>query len=172
MKKLAVTKLSSANKKLLVDMIKQEISDLERLLQMLDQEYALLADKRADAFQQVVQQKQKQVGKLQLISQQREQLMTGLGLLADKARHEPSEMLFDNVPELDALWRKLISFARQCRHRNRINGSIVDSVSRQTHQALEILRGAVGHAGQGAALYDQSGHTTASGAIKRPITQV
>ena len=61
---------------------------------------------------------------------------------------------FKGNKQLSVLWEELVFLAEKCQKKNRINGSIVDLVSRQSQHALDILRGI----SPGAELYDYSGH--------------
>ncbi len=158
--------LSHSQQQQIGTLIRHEISALTQLLQLLDEEYTLLDGKQPDALQQLAQHKQQQLDALQQLSHRREYTMSQLGI----SPAEQAGLPFADGTDLQLLWQQMISLAQQCRHRNRINGSIVDTATRQTRQALEILRGAAG-ATPAAALYDQHGHATTT-PVKRPITQV
>ena len=152
----------------LSETLKREIGAITRLLQSLDREYAALADQHTATLELVVRDKQNEIRLLEQISQQREQLMQRLNIHPDDGN---SSQLFGDNGYLSSLWRQLVSLAEQCRHKNRINGSIVETVSRQSQQALQILQGMAPEYAAATGLYDQSGHATRA-AVKRSLTQV
>ncbi len=151
------------------DLIKREIGAVTRLLQSLDREYAVLAEQQPETLEQVVQNKQLEISQLERITKQREQMMQQLNLRADAGAD--SQQLFNNNGYLSSLWRQLTSLAEQCRHKNRINGGVVDALTRQSQQALQVLRGVAPEATSASGLYDQHGHT-AHAPLKRSLTQV
>ena len=151
------------------DLMKREIGAVTRLLQSLDREYAALAEQQPDALEQVVQNKQLEISQLERITKQREQLMQRMNLHADAGTD--SQKLFNNNGYLASLWRQLASLAEQCRHKNRINGGVVDAMARQSQQALQVLRGVAPEYASASGLYDQSGRT-ANASVKRSLTQV
>ncbi len=151
------------------DLMKREISAVTRLLQSLDREYAALAEQQPDALEQVVRNKQLEISQLERITQQREQLMQCMNIHVGSTTD--NKQLFKNNGYLSSLWRQLVSLAEQCRHKNRINGGVVDTVTRQSQQALQVLRGVAPEFASASGLYDQTGHT-ASMPVKRSLTQV
>jgi flagellar biosynthesis/type III secretory pathway chaperone len=153
----------------LTDLLQREIAAVNKLLHSLEQEYAALADNHTAALETVVQEKQNEIRELELIGKQRESLMTTLR--GGKKLSADNDAAFKDNSELAALWHELVALAGQCRDKNRINGSIVDTVSRQSRQALDVLHGITPQLSSAIGLYDQFGHATIS-SEKRSLTQV
>lgn len=156
--------------------IKQEFqSEIEcatMLLQTLDKEYDALAEHHTDALEEIVRFKQEKIQQLELISRHREKILesfSGVSVIKDNEHTQNYDFKADK--ELNSLWNQLVDVAEKCRDKNRINGSIVDLVSKQTRHALDILQGISPNSSSISELYDNAGHTTKS-ANKRSLVQV
>ncbi len=150
-------------------LLQSEIEAMNRLKLSLEHEYDSLALSHSENLETVVYEKQNEIRELERLGKQREQLMAAMNISDTElsSGHNP----FAENTQLHDLWSQLVSLAEQCRDKNRINGSIVDSVARQTKYALDILHG-ISPANTGNAnLYDQTGHATSS-SVKRTLTQV
>lgn len=150
----------------------REIECAQMLLQSLDLEYSALAEHHTAALEDVVRDKQERIQQLESISRQREKLLvtySGVSLIK-KDEHNQSYQ-FKNDEQLAVLWNELVGIAEICREKNRINGSIVELVSKQSRHALDILHGILQDSSTVSELYDNAGQTTKS-ANKRSIVQV
>lgn len=153
----------------LTDLLKQEIGMLSRLLQSLEQEYVALADRESAQLEKVVQQKLTEITQLENISRQREIMMADMGI--EPLALSATLSSFESDNHLAILWQQLARLAQQCRHKNRINGSIVETASRHFREALEILRGmGSGNTSSGGTVYDQHGQTAVP-TTSRSLTQ-
>jgi len=150
----------------------KEIECARLLLQSLDQEYEALAEHHADTLEHVVRDKQERIQQLELISRQREKLLASFigSSEKDNDKRNKSYQFADNK-QLTGLWNELVEVAEKCRDKNRVNGSIVELVSRQSRHALDILQGILPETSSISELYDNTGQATKS-ANKRSLIQV
>jgi len=139
--------------KALMQLMQTEIEHIHNLMRKLDQENAVLAEHHPAVLEEVVLGKQEIIQKLELIGQQRESLLTAMGASTADIKSGTISDLFKGNKQLSALWDELVLLAEKCQKKNRINGNIIDLVSRQSKHALDILRGI----SPGAELYDYSG---------------
>ena len=150
----------------------REIECAQMLLQSLELEYGALAEHHTTALEEVVRVKQERIQQLELISRQREKLLTDFnGVNIIKNNEQSQNYQFDADEQLSGLWHDLVDIAEKCREKNRINGSIVELVSKQSRHALDILQGILPDSSSVSELYDNAGQTTKS-ANKRSLVQV
>jgi len=150
----------------------QEINCARLLLQSLDLEYDALAKHHADALEEVVRDKQERINQLELISRQRGKLLSPFRITeAGNDDQQSNRYQFAGNAELDRLWDELVDIAEKCRDKNRVNGSIVELVSKQSRHALDILHGILPNTSAMSELYDNTGQATKS-ANKRSLVQV
>jgi flagella synthesis protein FlgN len=150
----------------------EEIKAARMLLQSLDTEYEALAKHHADALEEVVRDKQERVNQLEQISRQREKLLVSFnGVNMKTGEQGNGQYQFAGNKELADLWNELVDIAEQCRDKNRVNGSIVELVSKQSRHALDILHGILPDTSSISELYDDTGLATKS-ANKRSLVQV
>lgn len=153
-------------------LFQQEVDCANKLLQSLDSEYSALAEYHTSALEEVVREKQNIILQLELISRQREELLAPMeGINISKSTEKNQSYQFNDDAQLSLLWNELISVAEKCREKNRINGSIVELVSKQSRHALDILHGILPNASSASELYDNAGQTTRA-ANKRSLVQV
>lgn len=150
---------------------KKEIECARMLLQSLDLEYDALAKQHAEALEEVVHIKQERINQLELISRQREKLLISFKVSNPEGDDQSHHYDFGTDKELIALWDELVETAEKCRDKNRVNGSIVELVSRQSRHALDILHGILPDSSSFSELYDNTGQATKS-SNKRSLVQV
>jgi len=149
----------------------KEIKCALMLLQSLEQEYDALAKHHADALEEVVRVKQERINQLEMISRQREKLLAPFADSNVEDKKRSKHYQFGDNKQLAGLWNELVNVAEKCRDKNRVNGSIVELVSRQSRHALDILHGILPDTSNSAELYDNTGQATKS-ANKRSLVQV
>lgn len=160
------------SKQQIKQVFQSEIECAQMLLKSLDMEYEALAEQHAAALEEVVRDKQEKIQRLENISRQREALLAPFDeMIADGQEQHKHNYRFDGDAQLAMLWQELVDIAEQCREKNRINGSIVELVSRQSRHALDILQGILPETSSIAELYDNAGQTTRSSS-KRTLVQV
>lgn len=162
----------SSQQQMIQLVIKEEIECAHKLIQSLNLEYEALAGHHAAVLEDVVRDKQETIQQLELISRQREKLLTAFdGVTVNKDSENNTDYQFHGNRQLTDLWNELIDAAEKCRDKNRVNGSIVELVSKQSRHALDILQGILPDASPVSELYDNAGQTTKS-ANKRSLVQV
>ena len=164
--------LSSDAKQDIENIFRKEIECAKMLSQSLDLEYKALAERHADTLENVVREKQERVQQLELVSIQREELLVSHHVFnATDNNTKNKSYQFNSNEKIAALWNELVDIAEKCREKNRINGSIVELVSKQSRHALDILQGILPDVSSISELYDNAGQTTKS-ANKRSLVQV
>ena len=143
----------------LVMLLQREVNQVQNLMHSLEQEYAALAEQHTDNLEEVVTRKHETIRELEIIGQQRENLLAAMGSTTTEQLKLAAVRPAANR-QLSQLWNDLVLLAEKCQEMNRINGSIVELVSRQSRHALEILHGISPDAASKPELYDRSGYKT------------
>jgi len=152
--------------------LQSEVDCAHLLLQCLDQEYEALAEHHTATLEDVVRNKQENIQKLEYATRQREKILAATdGVTVFDSKETNKHYQFNGDKQLIDLWNELIDVAEKCRLKNRVNGSIVEVVSRQSRHALDILHGIVPGASSHSEVYDQSGQTQGY-ANKRSLVHV
>ncbi len=150
----------------------KEIECARKLLESLEQEYDALAKHHAEALEEVVRVKQERINQLEQVSRQREKLLVSFtDSNAENDEQTGRHYKFGSNKQLAGLWNELVEVAETCRDKNRVNGSIVEVVSKQSRHALDILHGILPDTSTVSELYDNTGQATKS-ANKRSLVQV
>jgi len=164
---------STLNQKQVVKQVLQsEVDCAHSLLQSLNQEYEALAEHHTATLEDVVRNKQDKIQQLESATREREKILAsadGVTVFDDKEKNKHYQ--FNGDKQLMGLWDELVDVAEKCRLKNRVNGSIVEVVSRQSRHALDILHGIVPDASSNSEVYDQSGQTQGF-ANKRSLVHV
>ena len=159
--------------------LQAEVECVHLLLKSLELEYEALADHNSAALEEVVRDKQEKIQQLEVVSRQREKLLAAFDgvntdvnteVNADESQQN-KRYQFNDDEQLAMLWSELVTVAEQCCEKNRVNGSVVEQVSRQSRHALDILRGIAPDASAASELYDNAGQTK-SFANKRSLVHV
>ena len=143
--------------------LQTEVECVHLLLKSLELEYEALAEHNSATLEEVVRDKQEKILQLEVVSRQREKLLASFDsanadVEADESQQSRRYQFNDNK-QLTELWNELVKVAEECREKNRVNGSIVELVSRQSRHALDILRGIAPDMSAASELYDNAGHT-------------
>jgi len=145
----------------LVLLLQREVNQVQNLMHSLEEEYAALAEQHTATLEEVVRKKQETIRELEHIGQQRESLLSSMNTSTEEQLYNAGHKSTGNK-QLSALWNELVLLAEKCQEMNRINGSIVELVSRQSRHALDILHGISPNISSRPELYDQSGYKTIS----------
>lgn len=157
--------------------LQSEVECVRLLLKSLELEYEVLAEHHSAALEDVVRDKQEIMQQLEVVSRRREKLLAsfdGVNTDTDAETGESQQnkhYQFNDDKQLTELWSELVNVAEECREKNRLNGSIVELVSRQSRHALDILRGIAPDTSTASELYDNAGQTK-SFANKRSLVHV
>lgn len=156
----------------IMQIFQNEIDCAHMLLQSLDMEYEALSNHRTDALNDAVQDKQAKIQQLEAVSRQREKLLETFSAVTINKNNKADKIYqFNGNEQLAALWNALVDVAEKCRDKNRVNGSIVDIVSKQSRHALDILHGILPDTSSASEVYDQAGQTSKF-TDKRSLVQV
>ena len=167
-----MTTLDTSDQQQIDQIFRREIECAQLLLQSLALEFSALAEHHTATLEEVVRVKQERIQQLELISKQREKLLAAYsGVRLIKNGEHNMSYQFNANEQLERLWKDLVSIAEKCREKNRINGSIVEVVSKQSRHALDILQGILPDTSAVSELYDNAGQTTKS-TNKQSIVQV
>lgn len=153
----------------LARVLRRELNQVQNLMHSLEQEYAALAEQHTTTLEDVVRKKQETIRELEQIGQQRETLLASMDSSTEEQLNLAASPSSGNK-QLSALWNELMMLAEKCQEMNRINGSIVELVSRQSRHALDILHGISPNVSSRPELYDESGYKTIS-AETHPLTK-
>ncbi len=144
----------------LAAVLQREINQLQNLMHALEQEYAALSEQQTETLEQVVSKKHENIRALEHLGEQREALLASMKTITQEQLSKA--VGGDSDFWLAGLWNELVLLAAKCQDMNRVNGSIVELVSRQSRHALDILRGISPDPEARPELYDQSGYKTLS----------
>jgi len=161
MKHTADSRVADPRQNELILLLKHEVSQVQNLMHSLEEEYAALAEQHTSTLEEVVRRKQDTIRELEQIGLQRETLLASMNSSTEEQLGLASRAS-DSSNQLSVLWNELVSLAEKCQEMNRVNGSIVELVSRQSRQALDILHGISPNVVSRPELYDQSGYKTVS----------
>jgi len=145
----------------LVLLLQREVNYVQNLMHSLEQEYAALAEQHTTTLEEVVRKKQETIRELEHIGKQREALLAAMNTSTEEQLNNAANTSTSSK-QLSALWNELVLLAEKCQEMNRINGSIVELVSRQSRHAIDILHGISPNLSSRPELYDQSGYKTIS----------
>ena len=145
----------------LVQLLQREVNHVQNLMHSLEQEYAALAEQHTSTLEEVVRKKQETIRELEHIGRQRESLLAAMNTSTEEQLNNAANTPTGNK-QLSALWNELVLLAEKCQEMNRINGSIVELVSRQSRHAIDILHGISPSLSSRPELYDQTGYKTVS----------
>ena len=151
--------------KRIVEILLSDISIATQLLEILDQEFTALSDRKLDVLQDLLAQKQPYLRQLEQHSKERSQLLTQALLSTDQ---QGIEHLASNSPVGSQLLENsasLNSLLEQCQTKNLRNGRLIRSNQISINSMLNIIRGT-----DTPSLYDKKGSTSPS-AKQRPFSQ-
>ena len=151
--------------KRIVEILLSDVSIATQLLEILDQEFTALSDRKLDVLQDLLAQKQPYLRQLEQHSKERSQLLTQALLSTDQ---QGIEQLASNSPVGSQLLENsasLNSLLEQCQTKNLRNGRLIRSNQISINSMLNIIRGT-----DTPSLYDKKGSTSPS-VKQRPFSQ-
>lgn len=135
-----------------------DIQSTQSLLELLDQEYQSLSERKLEQLQAMLDEKQPLLQSLGQNAAVRSQILTHLGLSNDAAGFQQFAQQSSQANELIQLHKQLESLIEQCQEKNLRNGRLIRANQVSVGQALNIMRG-----NDSPTLYDRSGSTTSRG---------
>jgi flagellar biosynthesis/type III secretory pathway chaperone len=125
------------------ELIQQEISLSNRLLENLLSENQALSSNDHEVIQGLLANKQQIIGTLESLGKQRELVLKKTGFSGDK--NGMKKLIKQSGDTSNCLlgqnWRQLMAIVSECQRQNEINGIIINASSRYTTYALSILKG-------------------------------
>lgn len=123
----------------LASLLARELTSLQGLHELLDQEYTALVNADVGALEQITPKKNQALAEQAVLTQSRRdfaaQSAAGAG-----ATLEQLIASVDNPEELSTALARLTALARQCQEANRTNGRLILQKQQQARGALEIIR--------------------------------
>ncbi|MCU7806709.1 MAG: flagellar protein FlgN [Candidatus Thiodiazotropha sp. (ex Semelilucina semeliformis)] len=121
-----------------IDLLRLEIEQTQRLLDLLQQEYQLLQAAPSEALKKLQTEKKIQLEAVEKSATKHRQFLLKQGLTADR---QGTETFIDDNTELLGAWKQYLTLLEKCQKQNDINGGAVELNQRQVNQALSILLG-------------------------------
>ena len=154
--------LTTGQRQEIEQILQSEIECAQQLLNSLELEHQALTGNQTEILEEIVREKLAFIQQLEAVTRQREKLVTTINgfsieMILPQTKPDP----INGNDRLSVLWNKLVGVAELCQQKNRINGRIVESISRQSRNALDILQGVSPATVSVSELYDNSGHTKA-----------
>lgn len=150
-------------------LLEQERSLVGQLASALHSEHQAITARDAELLEQLVQSKQQLLIGLGLTHKRRIELLHEAGLSHDKAGFASMLTLCSTAGhDYRGVWQELQDALHACQHQNEINGKLVESGQRITHNTLAIL---LGGQGEGSELYTQQGKSVTSPLGSRTVAK-
>ncbi|MDX1705781.1 flagellar protein FlgN [Pseudidiomarina sp.] len=132
-------------------LLEQQCDRLQRLLQQLEQEQAVLAEGKVDGerLQQIAEDKRQLYEELERAEQLRRQAQIKLGYSDDAAGAQQAAAQANCLP----IWKQFIDLADRTTRLNGLNGELIQHRLHHNQHMLNILRDATG----GGSLYGADG---------------
>ncbi|MDP9556377.1 UNVERIFIED_ORG: flagella synthesis protein FlgN [Pseudomonas parafulva] len=139
----------------LLQLIEQDIAPMQELLELLQNEAVALHGRDMQLLEQILARKQSLIILLEQHGQRRGQLLTDLGLSADRAG---VQAVAAQSPQGDVMLERLDTLAQlmdECQQVNLTNGRIIQVQQQVTNNQVRILMG-----GDSPSLYNSRGSTS------------
>ncbi len=142
----------------LKQLLNQDVSDLNQLAFLLDEEKAKLKSSDIRAIEPLTQQKNGMLGQIRERAKRKIHLLVEMGYRPEHG--EPSRFIRSaGLSELTSLWQAAETALKTCHERNRVNSRIVSHLQNRLTKLTDIFRGSAGQA----KLYGSSGQQTSVG---------
>lgn len=149
------------------ELLRAEYDCAGRLAALLADEAAALNGRDIDAVEALVESKQVLMQEFEALEARRHALLGRAGFGGPQPDIDGCLAWCDGSGRLARGWRALLERIRDCQHRNRCNGAILESSRRHAQQALALLRGQSPQPG----LYTPHGESTAAGTLGRSLAK-
>lgn len=133
--------------------LKSEIEQTRRLLDLLQQEYSLLQSGSPQALQDLLAEKTQQLKQVEAAVTAHNRFLEERGMSADRPGTETLIRESSEGELLHRTWQQFTKLLEQCHKQNEINGGAVKLNQRHVTQTLDILKGL----SQRDKTYDRSG---------------
>ncbi len=124
-----------------MDIIEQESKAMQHLLELIQQEQALLVEANVDGMHAITVEKASAVARMTELVNTRLQTLTAAGYPQSNAGMQTwlSSQKDDNAAEI---WPKLLALTHNVKEANRINGLLINTHLTRNQVALNVLHGA------------------------------
>lgn len=128
---------------MLVTLLKDEITALTELLELLNKEYVYLQTHDTPKLEQLVGLKEHCTTRLQRLVDRRVDYILQRGFGVDAAGIEGfiDDVLEDGCDQARIMWERLRKITAQAKQQNEINGAVIAGSRSHVEAALAILRG-------------------------------
>ncbi len=133
----------------------QESEQAQTLLDLLEQEYALLNSAPGGSLEALLNRKKQQLQQVEQSASAHHRFLRAQGLSSDRRGTETYLTACGDNPSLAAAWQRYLALIQKCQQQNEINGGAVAANQRQVNQALNLLLGL----GDGDKTYGRSGES-------------
>lgn len=123
------------------ELLRAEYDCAGRLAALLGDETEALNGRDIDAVETLVGRKQTLMQEFEALEARRHALLERAGFGGAQPDIEACIAWCDGSGRLARGWRALLERIRDCQHRNRCNGAVLESSRRHAQQALALLRG-------------------------------
>jgi flagella synthesis protein FlgN len=136
-------------------LLKQDLTNLEQLSQILEMELDAFSNIESTSFQKILSKKNEYIGAIESCAKEKARILSesGLGI---RPGHVESALLKVPDPELHDLWAKVKNQYTECQNRNEINGKVAAHSLSRVQKMMFILRGQNGSP----SLYGKKGYQT------------
>lgn len=142
----------------LLSLLTADIETCKRLVELLDQEYSALGERKLEQLEQLLAEKQPLLQMLAQNANKRSQLLNARGLSADAQGFQALASQLPGQEQLLSCHEQLQQLMEACQTANLRNGRLIRINQVSVGSALNILRG-----NDGPSLYDSSGSTAYKG---------
>ncbi|PTS83755.1 flagellar biosynthesis protein FlgN [Pseudomonas sp. HMWF032] len=149
----------------LLELFNHDIGIAEQLLELINKEFQALSDRDLPYLQALLSEKLPLLGQLDQHGQERSQLLTDLGLSADREGLHTLARSSDHAQALLEHSEQLSTLLERCQAANLRNGRLIRSSQASANSMLGILRG-----NETPSLYDSRGSAARIGQ-QRPLSQ-
>jgi len=120
--------------------IANEAELVQRFVELLTQEQAILTEGKIDELPSLADKKEKLATELNTLTRLRSQYLTSQGYTADRPGMQAWSSKHPEHQQALASWDKTLTLAAQAKELNRLNGQLIQLRMQYNSQALEILR--------------------------------
>ncbi len=146
----------------LLELLETDISTSEQLMELLEQEFAALNERKLEQLQQLLDKKQPLLAQLNNNAGQRSTLLRQQGFSADAQGFAQLASQSAAGPQLKQLHDSLNKLIERCQNANMRNGRLIRTNQLSVNSALNIIRGGNNEP----SLYDKSGSTANKNSLR------
>ncbi len=132
---------NTASQAAFIRILKLEIEQAQRLLDLLEQEYQLLQTAPGKPLEELLNEKREQLKIVETCVAEHHRFLQGLGLKSDRAGTLAFIEAGADNQLLNETWQQFETLLQACQKQNQINGGAVTLNQRQTKQMIDILFG-------------------------------